>query len=274
MSICRNRSSGFTLIELLVVIAIIAILAGMLLPALAKAKQKAMTANCLSNERQIALGWVMYGTDNNDRLVNFLLAQNTARETPWRYQNPPITTNVLKTGTAEQKLISTIQEGYRQGALFRYAPSPGIIHCPADSRINMKVGKGFTYCSISPIGTLNGENTELTRTTQILHPSERMLWVEENDPRGENLGSWIMNQGKPPSFAGSSFIDSPAVFHGNSSTFNYADGHCASRKWLDKATIDYAAYSKMDKYSKMPTAASTAKDAPFMAQQYPSKINP
>ena len=65
----RWRSAGFTLIELLVVIAIIAILAAMLLPALAKAKAKAKAINCVSNLKQLQLGWQLYSQDFNDYML-------------------------------------------------------------------------------------------------------------------------------------------------------------------------------------------------------------
>src|SRR6185369_4938257 len=78
----KKHLGGFTLIELLVVIAIIAILAAMLLPALASAKEKSKRSRCQSNLKQIGYGAILYATDNND------FVPSAAWDTGWSAYNP------------------------------------------------------------------------------------------------------------------------------------------------------------------------------------------
>jgi prepilin-type N-terminal cleavage/methylation domain-containing protein/prepilin-type processing-associated H-X9-DG protein len=286
--LCRVKSQAFTLIELLVVIAIIAILAALLLPALAKAKMKAQEATCLSNQRQLALAWEMYADDNQGYIINFDTSTNLIKGLPWRFATPKpppsIPANEIGTSAAD---ILILQQGYKQGGLYQYAPNVNVLHCPADLRAKSPYpGTAnppgtFAWGSYSGSGSMNGTpnaglNTSIKKQVQLLHPSERYLWIEENDPRGENEGSWVLgNAGTPPTFSDATFEDSVASWHGNTSTFNFADGHAESHKWLDAATIAYALNMNPNKYFVAPPSfAQCPHDLYWLANGYASIQNP
>jgi prepilin-type N-terminal cleavage/methylation domain-containing protein/prepilin-type processing-associated H-X9-DG protein len=287
----KGARTAFTLIELLVVIAIIAILAAMLLPALNKAKQKAMAASCLSNHKQLALSWMMYADDSQEFLVNMnndpaIQNINGVKQLPWRYQPPTAYyTTTLPVVPRQQpgmdKLsyaILLMQECVRQGALGPYLKTADVIHCPGDARFRRPVGNGFSYGSVAGASGLNGQTWTahpmqkeiLTKRTQVTHPTDKFLFIEENDPRDENWGTWVMgvSGNYNNNWSGTAWVDSPAVFHVNSSTFSYADGHAAPHRWLDQATIAYAGSMDPGKYSKIPGAAATARDVSFAIKAY------
>jgi prepilin-type N-terminal cleavage/methylation domain-containing protein/prepilin-type processing-associated H-X9-DG protein len=287
----KAPARGFTLIELLVVIAIIAILAAMLLPALAMAKRKAQAATCLSNQKQLALAWEMYADDNQSKIVNFDTQVNGAGGAiPWLYGVPnpgPPVLPVTFGMSPQDKDVALLQAGFKQGALYQYAPNVNVLHCPGDLRYNSpyvnnpSVSPGsFAYGSYSGAGGMNGftyESAPLTKQSAILHPSERYLWVEENDPRGENRGPWGMHAPTPPAFTDAAFVDSVAAWHGGVSTFSWADGHAESHKWLDSATVTYSLSMDPNKYSNsslVPTLAQSPHDLFFLATGFADQQNP
>ena len=245
-----SARAGFTLIELLVVIAIIAILAGMLLPVLAKAKIKAQAVGCINNTRQLTLAWKMYSDDHNGIFPpNEDGLSAVGWVTGWlTYDGRQDNTNIL--------YLVDLQ----YAKLGPYTKSPGIYRCPADASKSKGMTGDPRVRSISMSAAIgpdrNGNASRpgknwlpapphiiYIKESQTQNPGAANLWVflDEN-PDSINDGAFAVVM--PQSATATGWVDHPATYHNKATGFAFADGHSEIHKWLRPDKIAPVTYSK------------------------------
>jgi prepilin-type N-terminal cleavage/methylation domain-containing protein len=238
----RSICFGFTLIELLVVIAIIAILAAMLLPALAKAKQKAQGIKCLSNTRQLCFAWHMYADDDRDNITGADLGG----------VGPPWMTGFLDFSSAQGNW--DINVDIVQSPLWNYCgKSVGIFKCPADqamvpNNVGTKVPRVRSVsmnCFVGgPDGSAlggglsnNSKYRTFKRLTDMRQPTQIMVFLDENEDSLNNGWFAISMNGFPSTPGSYVIVDWPAYYHNRCGGMSFADGHSEIHRWLDSRTM-------------------------------------
>jgi prepilin-type N-terminal cleavage/methylation domain-containing protein/prepilin-type processing-associated H-X9-DG protein len=241
----RLRSEAFTLIELLVVIAIIAILAGMLLPALAKAKSKAQGIMCLNNHRQLALAWRFYAEDNGDKLVNAYADPGDTRKASYCW-----VMGSLDFSGGNRSNWDITRDMTNSPLWAPCGQNSAIWRCPAD-RSTVKPSTGPSQGRNTPRvrsmsmnnwfnGTLWTDGfRQYLKGADLVEPGPSMTWLllderEDSINDGEFCVDMAGYPDRPQLFY---IVDYPASYHNNAGEFSFADGHSEIRKWVDPRTV-------------------------------------
>lgn len=231
-----RRAHGFTLIELLVVIAIIAILAGMLLPALSKAKSKAQGIFCMNNHRQLMLGWRLYSDDSNDELL-FAFGGNNPNLTPYTWVQ----------GNMDSEPTNTVY--FERTPLAKYIGGRNlkVWKCPGDITKNVRSmsmnylmgGNGEAATSNPPYyggWTSHSAYKLFRKSSAISDPSTTWVILDER-PASINDAFFVVDMVNARNPRAMQVIDHPGIQHNNACGFSFADGHAEIKKWRDAALL-------------------------------------
>jgi prepilin-type N-terminal cleavage/methylation domain-containing protein/prepilin-type processing-associated H-X9-DG protein len=244
-SFSRCRQRGFTLIELLVVIAIIAILAGMLLPALGKAKAKTVGIQCMNNTKQLQLGFTLYAGDQAEVL---LACQDGLPDKRANWCGGDVSWGSSNTGSND----------VARSPMMKYVGNAfAVWKCPADQSFVVSGGKRvprFRSNSMSQVfgygewldGSGSGRNQTAWRTYSkegnIVNPSQTWVFVDEHS--GSINDAAFANQMRDADTASARIIDMPASYHNGACGFSFADGHSEIKRWRGKTIQPKAVFGQ------------------------------
>jgi prepilin-type N-terminal cleavage/methylation domain-containing protein/prepilin-type processing-associated H-X9-DG protein len=231
------RTQAFTLIELLVVIAIIAILAGMLLPALSRAKSRALQTYCLNSTKQIGLAVTLYGQDYSQRIPlcrNW--GKNWGGDHPLRNDLvwlPEILAPYIGTNTSKPKTNETSAAKYR--------PRQGIYSCPSALRIKLPSGapgSGFTDDKFF-------NNDGVTYVWNHIYLAKDRVTYEEKSPVSGRPDSLVINPSKATLTWEVPYWNPSTMPHSQGMNLVLLDGH-AERVRGNAKEDDWWAYHSRD----------------------------
>jgi prepilin-type processing-associated H-X9-DG protein len=225
------------LIELLVVLAIIAILASLLLPALGRPKSAANSTVCVSNLRQLQLGWLLYVHDNNDSLPPNIIR---------RVQFDLV--NVKGSWVLGNAQLDTTTSNIETGVLFHYVGSASVYHCPADKstvrdqpslqRCRSYSSQQWLNCEAITGNKLDDNNESpfnLRKASRIVDPPTSQAWVfiDEHEMSIDDGLFKIANLWYAPSSNQNhtAWLDFPGDRHRNGANLSFADGHVDHHRW-------------------------------------------
>ena len=256
--ICGTKATdagrpAFTLIELLVVIAIIAILAALLLPALAKAKQRAQAIQCMSNNKQKITAWVMYQGDNQEK---FTPNANESEADTLSVNYPSWVKGILSWSVGNTDNTNLNLLVYDPTSLLGpyCAKAPGVYKCPADNYTCSINGQALPRVRSSSMNAyvdgwspsyLSGWNASLAqiwhvyaKSSDVLVPGPSSLWVFVDEHPDSINDGWLVTMAEITQFQPTAdWEDMPASYHNGACGFAFADGHAAIHKWLSGATV-------------------------------------